>query len=224
MTYYDRPGDGFDLDAYPAWCRPKPEPYTPCTSVTLATFSTPKVKEDRVHVYVDEHVRVLYLHGRTAGNWWWRLPDGTWGLDHVRRVPYRLPDLIEGVANGETIYICEGEKDADRLADEYGVKTTSSKDWLEDWSYLFDGARVRIIPDHDVNGMGLRIAKRVQGHLTGSAADVSIVDVSAWPLGWDLSDFLDSTTCPAAAGSTAETNEAGTGCSASFVSGTTTRK
>ena len=45
------------------------------------------------------------------GGWSWN-----WKLGDVRRVPYRLPELIKAVTNNETIYIPEGEKDVDNLA------------------------------------------------------------------------------------------------------------
>lgn len=39
-----------------------------------------------------------------------------WGLGEVRPILYRLPEVIQAIQNGNTIYICEGEKDADNLA------------------------------------------------------------------------------------------------------------
>ena len=41
----------------------------------------------------------------------------TWNLKGVKRVPYRLPELLEAVNEGRTICIVEGEKDVDNLAD-----------------------------------------------------------------------------------------------------------
>src|SRR5260370_16079482 len=58
-----------------------------------------------------------------------RRPDGnggwTWKLDDVRRVPYRLPQLI-AADPAEPVFIVEGEKDADRLAKLGLVATTNS--------------------------------------------------------------------------------------------------
>ena len=39
-----------------------------------------------------------------------------WGLGEVEPILYRLPELIQGIQDCETIFICEGEKDADNLA------------------------------------------------------------------------------------------------------------
>jgi hypothetical protein len=47
-----------------------------------------------------------------------RRPDGNdgwvWKLDDVRRVPYRLPELLK--YPDATVFVCEGEKDTDRVA------------------------------------------------------------------------------------------------------------
>jgi hypothetical protein len=40
----------------------------------------------------------------------------SWKLGDVRRVLYRLPEVIAAAAAGTTVYVVEGEKDADRLA------------------------------------------------------------------------------------------------------------
>ena len=54
-------------------------------------------------------------------------------------VLYRLPRLLEAVANCEPIWVCEGEKDADRAVEEAGVAATTNasgalggeKEWPE---------------------------------------------------------------------------------------------
>src|SRR5262249_14537858 len=40
----------------------------------------------------------------------------TWNLKDVQRVLYRLPQVLKAVADGQTIFVVEGEKDADNLA------------------------------------------------------------------------------------------------------------
>ena len=41
-------------------------------------------------------------------------PDGKWSLKGVERVPYRLPELLQGVKDFKTcIILLEGEKDVD---------------------------------------------------------------------------------------------------------------
>ena len=45
-----------------------------------------------------------------------RIPDGLRGWTYTlkglkRRVPFQLQDLLQSVRRGETVYVCEGEKD-----------------------------------------------------------------------------------------------------------------
>jgi putative DNA primase/helicase len=54
----------------------------------------------------------------SAGEWVYK-------LNGVRRVPYRLPDLLTADPS-QTVFIVEGEKDADRLADLGLLATTNA--------------------------------------------------------------------------------------------------
>src|SRR5262249_51023915 len=58
-----------------------------------------------------------------------RRPDGrggwVWKTKNTRRVLYRLPQVIDAVLAGETIYIAEGEKDVHALEAAGVVATTS---------------------------------------------------------------------------------------------------
>ena len=51
-------------------------------------------------------------------------PDGYMDLKGISRVPYRLPELISAKKNGDTIFVVEGEKDAD-LGVSHGLATTT---------------------------------------------------------------------------------------------------
>src|SRR5258708_1040416 len=56
-----------------------------------------------------------------------RRPDGnggwTYSLNGVRRVPYRLPELL-GADKEQCVFVCEGEKDVERLRTLELVATT----------------------------------------------------------------------------------------------------
>jgi len=83
-----------------------------------------------IYDYRDEGGEVLYQVCRTPDKSFpQRRPDGnggwTWGLGAVRRVPYRLPELISTPVD-ELVYIVEGEKDAINLNRAFGVATTCS--------------------------------------------------------------------------------------------------
>ena len=63
---------------------------------------------------------MLYRVCRGADkSFWQQRPDGNggWvnGLDGVRQVLYRLPEVRAAAAAGKAVWICEGEKDVDRL-------------------------------------------------------------------------------------------------------------
>ncbi len=95
-------------------------------------------------------------------------PDGY--LDHkgVERLPYRLPELMQGVKDSKQILLLEGEKDVDRAVAMGFVATTfvgGTGKWREEYLEHFGGADVVLIPDNDTpgqNGMA-EIAKKLHG-------------------------------------------------------------
>src|ERR1044071_2954797 len=79
--------------------------------------------------YRDENGKLLYQVVRCEPKkFYQRRPDGIGGwinnLSGVRRVLYRLPDLLASKTT-ETVFICEGEKDCDRLKQSGCVVTTN---------------------------------------------------------------------------------------------------
>lgn len=124
-----------------------------------------------------------------------RRPDGRGGwifdLKGVTRVPYRLPELIEGLAHDRTVFVVEGEKDADALAALGFIATTNSGGagkWLDSYSEVFTGATVVILPDND--GPGRAHARDIERSLIGIAASVKIVELPGVPEKGDVSDWL----------------------------------
>ena len=90
-------------------------------------------------------------------------PGGGWNwtTKGVRRVPYRLPELL--AADPETVvYVCEGEKDCDRLASLGIVATTNcggAGKWRDQYSEPLRGRDVVILPDNDERRPETRQAK-----------------------------------------------------------------
>lgn len=116
------------------------------------------------------------------------------GLNGTRRVLYRLPDVIEAVALDRTVYIVEGEKDADRLHG-LGLAATTSQGgaaarWEDHYSATLRGADVVILPDNDEPGR--THARKVSLALHGIAKSVRIVSLPGLPEKGDVSDWLDS--------------------------------
>ena len=121
-----------------------------------------------------------------------------WKLGSTRRVVYRLPEVLEAVAAGDTVYIVEGEKDADRLRAEGVVATCNphgAGKWHARYNDTFKGAHVVVIADLDDPGRAH--AADIAHHLDGVATTVEIrmpyegKDVSDhFQLGHTLDQFL----------------------------------
>jgi hypothetical protein len=108
-----------------------------------------------------------------------RRPDGAggwiWNLEGVERALYRLPELL-AADERETVYMVEGEKDADRLAALGLVATTNpegARKWRSEYTAALRGRHVAIVPDNDE--AGLRHAELVASALRGVATSVKVV-------------------------------------------------
>jgi Protein of unknown function (DUF3631) len=134
-----------------------------------------------------------------------RRPDGTgwaWNLNGTRRVPYRLPAVVQAVRDGRRIYVVEGEKDVHSIERAGGVATCNpggAGKWREEFRTYFEGAR------HDVIGVvdniaapsvvvvadadepGRKHARAVAASLRVAVQDVRVVSPKA---GKDASDHL----------------------------------
>jgi hypothetical protein len=147
--------------------------------------------------YTDEQGNLLFQVVRySPKSFRQRRPDGaggwTWKLDNVRRVPYRLPELIAGVARNRWIIVVEGEKDADRLVREGFVATCNSGGagkFLPSFAPHFKGAKVAILPDCDKPGRAH--AQKVASLLSPVASKVKIIELPGRSNHCDVSDFLD---------------------------------
>ena len=85
-----------------------------------------------------------------------RKPNGqggsTWNIGCVRQVPYRLPELMEALANDHTVFVVEGEKDVDNLWHRNIPGTTNAMGagkWNDSLNQFFIGADVVVIADND---------------------------------------------------------------------------
>ena len=150
------------------------------------------------YTYPDENGHPLYKVFRTTPKGFFqhsRLPDGTWkgSMDGVRRVLYRLPQVIEAAALGKRICIVEGERDVERLEELGFVATTNSggagQPWRREYSEILKGARIVILPDNDDPGQ--RHALDAAQSLHDADCVVSIVDLPDLPKNGDVSDWLD---------------------------------
>jgi Protein of unknown function (DUF3631) len=132
-----------------------------------------------------------------------------WSIKGVRRVLYRLPEVVAAVANKRGIVVTEGEKDVETLRKHGFTATTipmgaTSEDkqkkgsgWLPEYSESLRGADVVLCGDNDDQGHEhVRIIARC---LAGIAGRVRILDLK---LHWPQMDPSDDVTDWFAAGHT----------------------
>lgn len=150
--------------------------------------------------YTDEHGALVFqscrFHDAATGKKTFRQrrPDGDgwiWNLDGTRLVLYRLPEIIEAVAAERTVYLVEGEKDADTLAAEGYAATTNpmgAGKWRDEFAEVLRGASVVILPDNDEPGRAHATA--IAGSLHAAGATVRVVELPNLPPKGDVSDWL----------------------------------
>lgn len=123
-----------------------------------------------------------------------RRPEGSswsWSVKGVRVLPYRLPELL--ASPEATVYVVEGEKDADRLAALGLVATCNAGGagkWKKEHSEFLRARRVVVLPDND--DAGAKHAKQVERSLRGIAAEVRTLQLPDLPDKGDVSDWLDA--------------------------------
>jgi hypothetical protein len=120
--------------------------------------------------------------------------DGGWieNVDGVRRVPYRLPELIEAVANERPMFIAEGEKAVEALVG-LGVPATcagGALKWRDDYSQFLKGANVIILPDNDEAGRKAR--DQIARSLTGVAGSIKVLPLPGLPESGDAYDWIEA--------------------------------
>ena len=141
--------------------------------------------------YTDETGKLLFQVVRyEPKDFRQRKPDGNgkwaWKLDDTRRVLFKLPELIKGIATGHTVFVAEGEKDVLTL-NQLGVIATTNPSgagkWRSEFSQVLRGADTVVIPDRD--NVGWEHVNQIGAHLSGIAARVRVLvlpdhDVSDW--------------------------------------------
>jgi putative DNA primase/helicase len=140
----------------------------------------------------DPYLRVVRLEPKSFRQMHWNGSGWVSGKPSGPKIPYRLSELIAAPFDAP-VFICEGEKDAGRLAGCGLVATTASEGagkWTADLNQWFGGRIVFILADNDPAGQ--KHAQHVAQNLTGIAAQVRIVDLPGLPEKGDASDWLDA--------------------------------
>ena len=124
-------------------------------------------------------------------------PNGEMGLDGVERVPYKLPEVLQGIKDSKLIFLLEGEKDADRATEMGFVATTflgGAGKWKAEYLEHFKGADVVLIPDND--HPGIKGMQNIAEQLHGTAKSIKIIELPGLgecvdKHGKDFSDWAD---------------------------------
>ncbi len=161
-------------------------------------------KIEKIYPYYNEDGTLLYEKvrfrlddgGKSFAN---RQPDPfnsgeyIWNLKEplVRRVLYRLPEVVKAIAAGEPVWLVEGEKDADTLA-EMGICGTTMDSgagkWEQSYTDTLSAAHVEIIADNDEVGKqhALAVAAKLQ------AAGTRGCNIWMSPTAKDITDHVVS--------------------------------
>jgi hypothetical protein len=139
-------------------------------------------------LYIQRHKREYY---RKVGEDRWVTYKGV--LDDITQVLYRLPELIDGVRSGKTIYHLEGPKDVETARERLGVVATTSgstSSWRPEFRAHYTGAEVVVIPDNDAPGR--KYADTVARDILQVARSVKVVHLEGLEEGGDLTDWLEA--------------------------------
>ena len=145
-----------------------------------------------VYPYYDESGRLLFEVCRLAPKRFrQRRPSGEWGIQGVRRVLYRLPELIAAPKDA-LVYIPEGEKDCDRLATLWGLVATCNPmgagKWRSEYAAFLRGRHCVVIADNDE--VGHQHAVEIATSLAAVAASVRVLHLQNLPEKGDISDWI----------------------------------
>ena len=154
---------------------------------TVATYTYRGPNGEVVGEVVRKHAP--HEHGRKKEFYQRRNAQGRMEPGGFAPVPYRLPEVLEAVAEGRTVYIAEGEEDVN-AAWRSGVPATCNSagagKWRPEHAQCLKGARrVVIIADRDAPGF--RHAAQVAESLTGLVGDIRVVAAAD---GKDLRDHF----------------------------------
>jgi Protein of unknown function (DUF3631) len=124
-------------------------------------------------------------------------PDGNggwdWKLGDVRRVPFKLPELLEAIAAEHPVFIVEGERDVLTL-NKLGIVATTNAGgagkWRPEFSEHLRGADVILIPDND--DAGWEHINQIGAQLHGVADRLRVLVLPNLPPKGDVSDWIAS--------------------------------
>jgi len=153
---------------------------------------------EETYDYRDEDGALLFQVVRCKGKrFLQRRPDHTsktgwrYNLDSVRRVPYRLPRILDAMREGKEILIVEGEADV-HAAEAAGRVATCNPGgagkWRPEYNHYFKDASILLVGDNDEPGK--EHVRQLALHLGSVAREVRIAEVADVEGVKDLRDHL----------------------------------
>lgn len=204
---------------------PKRAPVTPIGQAAQEIVATYDYRDRegrliyQVVRYRPKDFRQRRPHPTAEGRWVWHIkacadynrdkPQGRQcdcGLPALKTTLYRIPDLIAGLAAGDTVYVVEGEKDADALHAVQQVATTNSGGagkWRDELAGVFaryaqPGGRIVIVQDRDAelhadgrpNRKGQIHARAVYDSIRAAVPETVEIEIVEAREGKDAADHL----------------------------------
>lgn len=159
----------------------------------------PRARLVACYPYTDENGTLLFEVCRfEPKDFRQRRPDPTapsgwnWSVKGVRRVLFRLPEVLAAVREGRPVFIAEGERDVESLVAAGFEATTNAggaSKWLDTYSDALAGGGAIVLPDRDEPGR--RHAAQVAASLHGKARTVRVVQLPGELNGRPVKDVSD---------------------------------
>jgi Protein of unknown function (DUF3631)/CHC2 zinc finger len=114
-----------------------------------------------------------------------------WNVNGAPIIPYRLPGLLQAIANNRWIVVTEGERCADAL---WGLDIPATTNaggagkWKAELNPFFTGADLILIPDND--DAGHKHVQEVGAALNGVASRIRVLVLPGAPAKGDVIDWL----------------------------------
>jgi hypothetical protein len=155
----------------------KAKPFSPPIKTSPRPISdSAKPIIEKIYQYLDATGKPVYQAIRLKPKSFRQrhMKDGkwVWTMDGVERVLYRLPEILKS----QTVFVVEGEKDADNLA-EIGIQATcnvgGAGKWLDGYTESLAGKDVVLCGDNDEPGR--KHVSMVFDSIAGAAKTVRII-------------------------------------------------
>lgn len=159
----------------------------------------PNGKVDKIYVYTDKDNNPLYVNIRFLPKDFRQyaiIDEGEYyKLQFKGRieklVPYKFPKIAKAIQDEKTIFIVEGEKDADNL-EKLGLVAISLKmkdEQLKEYSDLFKNAHISIIGDKDEAGE--KYANNIKKYLYEHCKSIRLINIPLDSEKADISDYIE---------------------------------